>query len=65
MVQNRERQPHNQLRLFVAAAHITPHSITPRPLVKPFVWFGLVWVGLGWDSGWDCARGRSRGMFPP
>ena len=17
---------------------------------------GLVWVGLGWDSGWDCAR---------
>jgi hypothetical protein len=28
-----------------------------------FVWFGfgLVWVGLGWNSGWDCARG----IFPP
>ena len=26
-------------------------------------WFGLVWVGLGWGSGWDCARGR--GISPP
>ena len=23
-------------------------------------WFGSVWVGLGLDSGWDCARG----IFP-
>ena len=30
-----------------------------------FVWFGLVWVGLGWDSGWDSGWDCARGIFPP
>ena len=36
------------------------------PIAGVFVWFGLVWVGLGWDNGWDCARGifQLRGHFP-
>ncbi len=33
----------------------------PRVLGSSSVWFGLVWVGLGWNSGWNCARG----IFPP
>ena len=30
-----------------------------------YVWFGLVRVGLRWDSGWDFGWDCARGIFPP